>query len=119
MLRLSRLLVLFCFLLTLAACISKVQPILKPAERDIPTRIADQQKEIDDAITAGHLTRDHAKPLQKDVNRIGEEYAKLQAEGGLSPTKTDALNRKLDDSSDRIFRARQAGKKAKTPFDSY
>lgn len=117
--KLSRLLALSCLLLTLAACISKVEPVLKPAERDIPSRIADLRKDIDGAIASGTLTREHAKPLQRDLNGIREEYDRLQAEGGLSPKKIEALNKKLDESSDEIFRARQARKKARSPIDSY
>jgi hypothetical protein len=108
-------LVVFCA----AGCVSEVKPLLKPVESDIPTRIANQQKWIDQDIALHALTREKAQPIQENLNRIKERYNKLQAQGTISPKDADALNRMLDDNSDRMFRAEPKRQKGTQPLEQF
>ena len=103
-----------CFILlvfSVAACISEVKPLLKPAEVDIPTRIANQQKWVDEAVASKELTRERAKPVQNKLNQIKEKYAKLQSGGMISARDSEEINRMLDESSDLFFRIKQTRQK--------
>ncbi len=91
----------------LAACISEVKPVLKPAELDIPSRIANQQKSIEQGIAARQLTRDEAKPVQDKLNQIKEKYNRLKNAGTLTAKDSESLNRMLDQSSGMLFRIMQ------------
>jgi hypothetical protein len=95
---------------TASACISEVKPVLKPADVDLPTKIAGQQKQLDLGIATHEFTRDHVQPFQENLNRIKEKYEGLKAREALTPRETENLNRMLDDNSDQIFRLQQKAK---------
>ncbi len=97
----------------LAACISEVKPILKPTEVDIPNRIADQQKWLDQDIAAKAITRRKAMPITNKLKQIKEKYDLLQSAGPLTAKDSAEINRMLDKTSEAIFRAKQ---KVQKPF---
>jgi hypothetical protein len=93
-----------------SACISEVKPILKPVDKDVPTRIVAQQKELDLGITAREFKRDNAEPAQQTLNQIKEQYERLKAQGALTQRETETLNRMLDENSEIIYRLKQSTK---------
>ena len=96
----------------IAACMSEIKPILKPAPKaDIATRIANQQKWLNEAIAHRELTIDQIRPVQQKLNKIKEKYAKLQSAGTLSAKDSEAINRMLDECSDMVFHLRQLRQK--------
>ncbi len=104
----------FCLVLVivcLTACISEVKPILKPAELDVPARIANQLKWLDQGIASGEYTREAAKPIQERLYKIREKYNKMQASGALSARDSESLSRMLDETSEMIFRIGPARRK--------
>lgn len=90
-----------------AACISEVKPVLKPAEVDIPNRIANQQKWLDQDIAAKAITREKAIPITKKLKQIKENYDRLQSAGALTAKDSQAINRMLDETSELIFRSKE------------
>lgn len=97
------------FLLT--ACITEIKPLLKPVEVDIPNRIADQRKWLDQDIAAKTMSREDAKPIRDKLIQIEEKYGRLQSAGALTPKDREAMNKMLDESSDSIFRLSQKTKR--------
>ena len=89
------------FLVT--ACMSEVKPYLKPVQVDIPNRIADQQKWLDQDVVAKTITREEAKTIRNKLVEIKENYDRLQSAGGISPKDSAEINRKLDQISEKIF----------------
>ena len=90
-----------------AACISEVKPILKPTEVDIPNRIANQQKWLDQDIASKAVApRDikAANSIRDKVKQIKEKYERLQSAGALTAKDSEAINRMLDQTSELIFR---------------
>jgi len=106
----SSILILIWLTCAASACISEVKPLLKPADVDLPSRIASQQKELDLSIAAHDFTREDALPFQENLNRIRENYDTLKAREALTPKETANLTRMLDENSDGIFRLRQRAK---------
>ena len=98
------------FLVT--ACISEIKPVLKPVEVDIPSRIADQQKWLDQNVAAKAITRADAKPIQDKIKQIKEKYDRLQSAGTLTPKDSKEINKMLDESSETIFRLSQQMQKS-------
>ena len=95
-----------------AACMSEIKPILKPAPKpDIATRIANQQKWLDEAIGHRELTSDVIRPVQEKLNKIKVKFDKLQSAGTLTPKDSKAINRMLDENSDMLFHLRQQRQK--------
>ncbi len=90
-----------------AACVTEVKPLLKHAEVDIPTRIANQQKWLDQAIATKELTREEAKSVQESLNQIKEKYGKLRPGETLTAKDSEEINRMLDESSDLFYRIKQ------------
>ncbi len=91
----------------LAACISEVKPILKPTEVDIPNRIANQQKWLDQDIASKAVPpRDikEANSIRDKLKQIKEKYDRLQSAGALTAKDSEAINRMLDQTSELIFR---------------
>jgi len=86
-----------------AACITEVKPLLKPVKVDVPTRIAEQQKWLDQDITGKVFSPQEAKPIREKITKIKENYDRLQTAGELSPKDSEMLNRMLDESSEMIF----------------
>ena len=111
--------VLVLILLCTAGCVSEVKPLLKPVESDIPTRIANQQKWIDQDIALHALTREKAQPIQENLNRIKERYNQLQAQGTISPKDSDSISHMLDENSDLMFRSAPRRGKGSQPVDQF
>ena len=94
------------FLVT--ACMSEIKPYLKPAPAaDIPTRIANQQKWLNEAIEHKELSSEALRPVAEKLKQAKEKYGKLQSAGTLTDKDSKAINRMLDESSDMLFRLRQ------------
>ena len=90
-----------------AACISEIKPILKPKEVDIPNRIADQLKWLDQDLASKSVTPKEAKeaiPIRDKIKQIKEKYDRLQSAGPLTTKDSQAINRMLDQTSEMIFR---------------
>jgi len=92
-----------------AACMAEVKPILKPVEVDIPTRIANQQKWLEQDMKVT-IPRDLAIPVQKQLAQIKENYDRLQSAGALTAKDIEAINRMLDETSEEIFRLNRLGR---------
>jgi len=91
-----------------AACMSEIKPYLKPAPvADIPTRIANQEKWLGEAISHKELSAEALRPVQAKLNEIKAKYSKLQSAGALTDKDSKQINRMLDESSDMVFRLRQ------------
>lgn len=90
-------------LFSVAACLTEVKPILKPAEVGIPDRIVNLQKWIDQSVSSSEISRDQAKPLQEKLYEIKEKYNQLQAKGPLTPKDSERINKMLDDCSNAFF----------------
>ncbi len=98
-----------------AACIAEVQPILKkPAEVDIPNRIANQQKWLDQDIASKPTLYKEASPIRDKLKQIKEKYDRLKSAGALTAKDSEAINRMLDQTSELIFRLKQ---KREKPFN--
>jgi len=98
-----------------AACISEVKPVLKPAEVDnIPNRIANQQKWLAQDIAAKAITPENAIPITKKLKQIKENYDRLQSAGALTAKDSQAINQMLDQTSELIFRSKE--KRQQKPF---
>jgi hypothetical protein len=97
--------------LLMGSCVSEIKPILKPAEVDIPTRVAEQQKWLDQYIKTYVISRADALPIQKELGQIKEKYDRLKSAGTITDKDSKSLNRKLDETSDLIFRLTHQGKK--------
>jgi len=98
-----------------AACISEIKPYLKPAEVDIPNRIANQQKWLDQDIAAKAITPENAFPIKKKLKQIKENYDRLQSAGALTAKDSQAINQMLDQTSELIFRVGQ--KRKQKPYN--
>ncbi len=102
-----RKIILIMSFILVAACGSEIKPILKHApEADIPTRIANQQKWLTEAVAHKELVGD-ASPIQIKLNKIREKYNKLQSAGTLTEKDSKEINEMLDETSDMVFRLRQ------------
>jgi len=108
--KITLILILIWLTFAASACVSEVKPILKPVDKDIPTRITAQQKQLDLGITAREFKRENAEPVQQNLNRIKEQYERLKAQGALTQPEAETLDRMLDENSDQIYRLRQSSK---------
>lgn len=91
--------------LLVAACLTEVKPYLKPAQVvDIPDRIANLHKWLDEDITAKAISREDAKPIQDKLNKVKEKYDRMQSAGAVSAKDSEAISKTLDEISDSIFR---------------
>jgi len=91
-----------------AACMSEIKPILKAApQADIATRIANQEKSVDETIALKEISAEELRPLKVKLNQIKEKYSKLQSAGTLTAKDSKALHLMLDETSDMLFRLRQ------------
>ncbi len=100
------------FLAASLGCMSEVKPVLQPAPLDINARIANHQRWIDQGIASRELTGDAVKAIQAELNRIREEYERLQARGTPTPKEVEKIKRMLDENSDMIFREKQKSRKS-------
>ncbi len=94
-------LIMSVFLFT--ACISEIKPILRPAEVDIPTRIANQQKWLAQDVAAKIIVPQDAAVIKGKLKEIKEKYDRLQSAGVLTARDSDAINKMLDKSSELLF----------------
>lgn len=90
-----------------AACISEIKPILKPTEVDIPNRIANQLKWLDQDVAAKTITRQDASTIKEKLKQIKEKYDRLQSAGALTAKDSEAINRMIDQTSELIFVLKQ------------
>jgi hypothetical protein len=111
--KVNSILILILLTILVTACASKVKPLLKPADVDIQTRIANQQKRIDQGTAAKAFTSEEAQPLKENLKRIKEKYDRLKAVGEPSPKDTETIKQMLDENSDLIFKAANKGKNQK------
>jgi hypothetical protein len=70
---------------------------------DIPSRIASQQNRIDQGVASGELTRGEANLLQDNLNYVRDQYARMKADGLLTPREVTRLDRLLDQNSQMIL----------------
>ena len=99
--------IVLCFLVA-AGCLTEVKPLLKPVDLDVPTRIANMQKWLDQAVASKELTRNAIKPIQAKLYQIKEKYNMVeQPGGGLRVKDAETLNRMLDECSNILFQARE------------
>ncbi len=94
-----------------AACLSEVKPLLKPTQVDIPNRIANQQKWLNQAIASKEISRGEGQPVRHELEKIKEKYNLLQSRGELTVKDSETINRMLDECSDLFFRIRQKRQK--------
>jgi polyhydroxyalkanoate synthesis regulator phasin len=73
-----------------------------PPAPDIKQRISEQQKRIDERVKSGALTRDEAKVLRDNLNRIKEAEERLATEKQLTSEGKMQLNTMLDRNSKMI-----------------
>lgn len=73
-----------------------------PPAPDIKQRISEQQKRIDERVKSGALTRDEAKVLRDNLNRIKEAEERLAADKELTSEGKMQLNKMLDQNSKMI-----------------
>jgi polyhydroxyalkanoate synthesis regulator phasin len=73
-----------------------------PPAPDIKQRISDQQKRIDEKVKSGALTRNEAKVLLDNLNRIKGEEKRLAGEGKLTEEERTRLHKILDQNSKMI-----------------
>jgi hypothetical protein len=85
-------------LLTLAVCI-----VAGAAYADIPDKIRNQQERINQGIRSGELTRSEADVLQDNLNRIGETFNRMLADGSLTPAERARLDQILERNSQMIW----------------
>ena len=71
---------------------------------DIPDRIKNQQSRINAGIASGKLTRAEAEMLQDNLNWIRAEFARMKADGRLTPNEVKRLNQMLDQNSEMIYK---------------
>lgn len=77
-----------------------IKPIYRP---DALVRIGNQQKRIDNGIASGALTKEEAKVLQDNLNRIKAKYTKMKADGTLTGAEEEKLHMMLDKNSNMII----------------
>ncbi len=86
-----------------AACVSEIKPILKPTEVDIPNRIANLLKWVDQDVAAKAITPQDAFSIKDKLKQIKEKYDRLQSAGALTAKDSEAINRMIDQISELIF----------------
>jgi len=107
-----RKIILIMLVFLVAACMTEIKPILKPApQADIATRIVNEQKWLDEAMEHKEFSRDQIRPIQEKLNKIKVKYSNLQSAGTLTAKDSEAINRMLDECSDMLFRLRQQRQK--------
>ncbi|MDR3556395.1 MAG: hypothetical protein P4L55_16695 [Syntrophobacteraceae bacterium] len=86
------------------SCMTEIKPVLKPREVSIAQRIVEQQNWVDQDIAAKAMTVKKAKPIRAKLQQIKTKYDRLQSAGMLTQEDSKAINRMLDETSEKIFR---------------
>ena len=73
-----------------------------PPTPDVKKRISDQQKRIDERVKSGALTRNEAKVLLDNLDRINGEEKRLAGDGKLTEEERTRLDKMLDQNSKMI-----------------
>ena len=73
-----------------------------PPTPDVKKRISDQQKRIDERVKSGALTRNEAKVLLDNLDRINGEEKRLAGDGKLTEEERTRLHKMLDQNSKMI-----------------
>jgi hypothetical protein len=81
----------------------KHNPIGRVYQADIPQRIDEQQWRINQGIASGALTRGEADVLLDNLNWIKVTFARMKADGILTPPEIGKLEAMLDRNSIMIF----------------
>jgi hypothetical protein len=110
-----KIILIMSFFLVAACSLTEVKPYLKPAEVDIPNRIADQQKWLEQDVASKVITFEEAIPIKDKLKKIKENYDRLQAAGGPTAKGSKEINRMLDQTSELIFRVGQ--KRKQKPYN--
>lgn len=71
--------------------------------QDIQSQISSQQRRIYRGYTYCDLSAGEAKSLQRDLDRIREDYEAMRADGALEPEEREALGSKLDRNRARLY----------------
>jgi septal ring factor EnvC (AmiA/AmiB activator) len=87
------------------SCMTEIKPVLKARELSIPQRIVEQQDWLDQDIAAKAMTAKKAKPIRAKLKQIKTKYDRLQTAGTLTQEDSKAINRMLDETSEKIFRS--------------
>jgi len=77
------------------------------AKEGINERVDRQQARINQGIASGALTRAEADTLQGNLYHIRDTYARLKADGRLTPGEEDRLHKMLDENSQMIRSEKQ------------
>ncbi len=77
-------------------------PRHEPQRDDFRDRMDSQQRSIDQGVSRGDLTRREADMLQENLNHIRDEYGRMKADGRLTPSEADRLDRDLEINSRMI-----------------
>ena len=88
-------------LVLLSACL---EPAKRPFHEgiDLPNRIDNQQRRIDEGISTGELTRPEAEIVQENLNWIKQEYARAKDDGKISGEEWERIQQYLDQNSRMI-----------------
>jgi SPX domain protein involved in polyphosphate accumulation len=74
---------------------------------DIPDRIINQQRRIDQGIVSGQLTPREADILLDNLHWIKAEYGRMKEDGRLTPNEIKRLELILEQNSQMIFNKKQ------------
>jgi len=79
------------------------------AERNIKKRIEVLQGRIDQGIRSGALTRGEAARVQRELDEVQDERARIMREedGQISHRERERLNRRLDEVAQMIHREKR------------
>jgi hypothetical protein len=81
----------------------KNNPIQRVYQADIPQRIVNYQYAINQGIASGQLTRAEADLLRGNLDWIKTRFARMKADGRLTPNEIAKLEKMLDNNSAMIF----------------
>ena len=93
--------------LVLAACVEPGRRPYYDDRIDIPDRLENQQRRIDEGIASGALTRAEADVVQDNLNWIRQEYSRTKADGRVSREEWEHIERHLDLNSRMIYDKKQ------------
>jgi hypothetical protein len=103
---LMRIIAVFMLLFS-AACVEPEKRPYYDDRIDIPDRLENQQRRIDQGIASGALIRAEADVVQDNLNWIRQEYSKAKADGRVSREEWEHIERHLDLNSRMIYDKKQ------------
>ena len=66
-------------------------------------RINSQQRSIEHGIRSGELNKHEAEIVQDNLDHIKNKYAKMKADGMLTPKELEKLDKMLEENSNMIY----------------